>query len=266
MNPGSAKRACEAITQATYDWLEAEVATSSSPTDVNIVLNDYNAAIRGLRGGFEHDENFTWKKHQGHMDRLVLDYALFSSTSPDDKNFDRLAGKVMFDGLMEISGTYRNQCYTEAVGSHDYLNRRRKVIGIGIATCVHNRLTDLIPVNGDFTDARISTSGLGLQMEKTIEMGEETIKKLCSRVALGLDLGESGSRSAEKMIEAQYGWLKFTLDSLILVTKLKGGNLQAVPFLEPRSITEQSGKLHYPLDYDPAKGEKPYDWAEVLAA
>jgi hypothetical protein len=74
---------------------------------------------------------------------------------------------------------------------------------------------------------------------------------------MGQDLGQPGSRSAQEMMDAQRQWLDFTIDSIVLAAKLKRGDLGAVPFWEPISITEQTGSLYYPL-------REPIGWAEVM--
>ncbi len=259
MISGKLQPSSEAISEAVYDWLEAEVATSSNPEDVNAVLNDYTSAIAGLHGGFEHPKNFTWNKAQSHISRLNSDFEIFADTLPNDKYYDKIAAKIIFDGLMQVSGSYRNQCYVEARDAEDYIERRQKAIGLNIANTVRNRLIDLVPQSGDFSSAKISVESLGERVKQVSQLGETAVKRLCSRAALGYDFGTPGSRSAQEMISAQYNWLNFALDSLILVAKYKDGDIAAVPFLEPISITEQSGSLYYPL-------AAPVNWAEVLAA
>jgi hypothetical protein len=166
------------VSDVIYDWLAAEVASSSDPTDVNAPLDDYKKAVEGLEGGFDHKSNVTWKKHSGHSDRLIADFNNLASSSPQEKYFDKFAAKLEFDDLIEVSGTYRNQCYAEASSQEDYLRRRRQVIGISIKNVVKNCLTDLIPMNGDFTDARISIEGLAKRKDETIQAGDRVIENL----------------------------------------------------------------------------------------
>lgn len=246
--------AVEPISGAIYDWLAAEVASSSDPNDVNTILDDYETAIEGLKGGFDAEKNFTWKKHRGHMDRLPIDFENLASTPPEDSAFDWFAGKVIFDGLMEISGTFRNQCYVEGISPEDYMERRQKIVSISVGNTVGHRLIDLVPMDGGFDDARISLEGMSKRLEDVIDVGSGVIKNLINIMTLG----EDTTSAAAEMVAGQYEWLKFTVDSLILVTKLKHGKLATVPFLEPRSISEQSGKLWYPL-------AEPIDWAAIMS-
>lgn len=247
------------ISTVIYDWLEAEVETSSRSDDVNSVLDDYNKAIAGLRGGFEHPHNFAWNKLNAHISRLegwVQDY---SEIAPDDKDFDKFAVRVTFGGLMQISGSYRDQCYIEARGPEDYLERRRRVTGINLTEGVMNNLTRRLPENGQFADAMIDLEELDRSRDTVSNLGERAVKVMCSRAAMGLDLGQPGSRSAKEIMDAQRLWLDFTVDSIVMAAKLKNGDLGAVPFWEPISITEQSQSLYYPF-------REPVNWAEVMAA
>jgi hypothetical protein len=245
----------EKISSVIYDWLSAEVASSSQPDDVNSVLDDYDKAIEGLEGGFEHKYNFTWNKHSGHMDRLTADYNNLASVTPEDQIFNQLSAKFIFDGLMEVSGGYRNQCYAEAESQEDYTERRQNVIGVNIANIVKNCLNDLIPYGAGLSEARISIEGLEAKKDAAIKTGSTAIKKLVSIMTLK----EDAERGAHEMINAQYSWLKLSVDSLVLVAKCKEGNLAKIPFLEPRSIGEQSGKIWYPF-------QTPLDWMDVMSA
>lgn len=245
----------EQISAVIYDWLTAEFVSSSDPADVNAPLDNYQAAREGLAGGFDHKTNFTWGKHNGHMARLDIDFEALASAEPKDAGFDKFAAKLVFDALMEISGTYRNQCYAEAESQEDYMERRRQIIGISIGETVRNRLIDLVPMDGGFAEARISIGTIGKEKDETIDAGTRSIKEL---VRIMTDQ-EDPARGAQEMFKAQYVWLKLAVDSLILITKCKDGELAGVPFLEPRSIGEQSGKVWYPF-------REPLNWAEVMAA
>lgn len=249
------RSSAEPITRVLHDWLAAEVASSSDPSDVNAPLDNYEDAIKGLQGGFDPGTNFTWDKHEGHMMRLPLDFNLLAGSSPQKNEFDKVAAKVKFDALMEVSGTFRNQCYVEAQNQEDYMARRRRVIGISIGNIVTNRLIGLVPMKGGLAEARISIEGLSREVDYSIKAGTDSIKKLISIVMMGQDR----QRGMEEMAKGQYVWLRLAVDSLILIAKLKNGDLSKVPFLEPRSIGEQSGKLWYPF-------QEPLDWAAIMAA
>lgn len=242
----------EPITSVIYDWLAAEIETSGTPGDVNAVLDEYDLAVGSLA---RHSGSFTEGKHGGHMDRLRSDIGNLALFVPEDEDFDGFAVKLPFDALMEVSGSYRNQCYADAVSQEDYLEKRRGVIGISIGNTVRNRLTDLVPMYGGFADARISLESLSKQADETISLADDAIRNFADKMAEPADR----KAASREMATAQYAWLRLVMDSIILIAKIRDGDLAKVPFWEPRSISEQSGELWYPL-------REPVNWTEVMAA
>lgn len=246
------------ISSVIYDWLETEVETSSRATDVNSVLDDYDSAVQGLQGGFNHPTNYFWNKFGGHMDRLegwVRDY---SEISPDDKEFDKFAVKVTFAGLMEMSGCYRAQCYLASRSVEEYLDRRKKITDINLTEVIEARLAEWLPDSANFTAAKIDPPELGRSRQRIATLGEKAVKTVCTRATFGYDLGEPYSRSTDELRVAQAHWLDFTVDSIAVTAKQKGGDLEVVPFWEPISISEQSGSIYYPF-------REHIDWAEVMS-
>lgn len=240
------------VTGVCLDWLRAEVA--SSHVERNKVLDDYNDAIEGLKGGWDHPKNFSARKVESHIDRLGPWFEAFSMAEEDDYQ----AARIIFAGLMQTSGSYRNQCYVEAQDRADYLLIRQEAIGINLENAVGNRLRTFLPGTGDFSKARISLEDLDQRRQDAEAIGLRAVKAMCARVVLGWDLRKKDTRAAREAQNAQYNWATFTTDALTYVAKNRG-SLAEVPFLEPRSITDQSGAIHYPF-------KETVNWAEVLAA
>ncbi len=241
------------VTDTYLDWLSAEVA--SSHVERNKILDDYDDAIQGLKGGWDHPKNFSARKVESHIDRLGPWFEAFSLAQDDDYQ----AARIVFAGLMQTSGSYRNQCYVEAQDRSDYLVMRQDAIGINLENAVGNRLRTFLPATGDFSRAGISLEDLDQRRQEAEAIGLRAVKAMCARIVLGTDLHQRDSRAAREAQNAQYNWATFTTDALIYVAKNRGGTLADVPFLEPRSITDQSGTIHYPF-------REPINWAEVLAA
>jgi hypothetical protein len=241
------------ISAAVYDWLEAEV--NSSGVERNSFLDDYESAIRGLRGGWEHPQNFTARKLESHMDRLPLWYEAFALDPKDEYQ----AARLIFAGLMQVSGSYRNQCYIEATDAEDYIGRRRKIVGVNIQNIVRGRLNELLPKSGDFNYADLSVEAMEPGINEIAAKTRSEVSAVSYRLNIGYDLGVEGSVAAHKMQEAQSMWLGFTTDCIAIAAKIRMGELEAVPFLEPVSITDQSGKSYYPL-------REPVDWVQVLSS
>ena len=255
------------IGEAFYDWLEAEVITSSTEGDINTYLNDFTT-IRGgekdgikikgaLDGGWDDPKNYLARKLEAHNNRLPHWFEAYT-LAPDD---DYQAARLSFAGLMQVSGAYRDQCYMEAVDGEDYMNKRQQVIGVDIVQSVADRLRHILPKSGDFSLADVSPESFEDEMKRVSRIGELAVRKMCERARLGFDFSATDTPSSGALRVAQYEWLLLTTDAVALAAKTRGGRLEAVPFLEPRSISEQSDKVpHYPLRPDfPG-------WAEVMAA
>lgn len=238
----------EAISNAFYNWLDYEVASSSM--DKNIYLDEYDEAIAGLKGGLDHPTNYTWPKLQSHLNRLPIWFEGFRLTNPEDDEFDYQAARLTFAGLMQISGSYRNQCYVQSKDQDDYLNRRTAAIGFNIYRFVDQRIRYRLPYySDDLAETNIGIEDLNEQMKAVSKAGEFAVKRLCKRVEMGYDLQAEDSISALYMEAAQRMWLKFATDSVLLAAKIRDGDLAGVPFLEPKSISaDPPPKVFYPMN------------------
>jgi hypothetical protein len=239
----STKPASEVVSEALYGWLDAEV--KSSGQDLNSYLDDHTHAIDGLKSGWEHPDNSTAQKFISHMDRFPIWWEAFAY-NPDD---DYQAARIMFNGLMQVSGTFRDQCYLQASNNDNYLNSRADAVGVNIYRLVEERLKTLLPSPGDFTNADIDIEKLNEQRTKISDIGEFAIRRICIRANMGYDLEEEDSISVKYMELAQRRWLEFAVDCVAMYAKTRSGNLSAVPFLEPKSISAKPApKVIYPLD------------------
>jgi hypothetical protein len=61
------------------------------------------------------------------------------------------------------------------------------------------------------------------------------------------------------MKKSQINHIQLATDCVIMAAKLRRGELEAVPFLEPRSISDVSDNTYYPL-------RKRVNWVEVVAS
>lgn len=236
------ENATEQISSVFYNWLQAEVNSSMDENNRNSILDDYDSAIKGLKGGWDHKSNFTARKFESHIMRLPLWLEAYSYDPEDDYQ----AARLLFAGLMQVSGSYRNQCYLQARNPEDYVERRKDVIGTNMHNAVGVRLHTHLPSTGNFARANIELDDLEKRMQETIKVGETSVRAVCNRTKYGYDLGQSRSRSVNEMQIAQYNWLTFATDCLTHSVKVRRGNLADVPFLEAKSISDEP-KVYYPL-------------------
>ncbi|MBI4034436.1 hypothetical protein HY380_00895 [Candidatus Saccharibacteria bacterium] len=230
------------ISQACLDWLGQEIQNSSTSGDINAYLDDYVTAVEGLSGGWDHPKNYTARKLESHLSRLPYWFEAYSYDPLDDYQSARL----LFAGLMQTSGSYRNQCYLQATSAEDYIHRRTtRSIGINFQGFCQERLEELVP-DGRLSKARINLEGLGDHVSRAISVGEAAVRRVCNRVQDGQDLGKQTSASVMEMLMAQHVWSRLVIDSVIFAAKIRNGNLQTVPFLEPKSISLDP-KVIYPI-------------------
>ena len=235
----------ELIGSSFENWLVAEVNTSSTQGDVNTYLNDFTTAREGITGGYDHPKNYSAIKLRSHIDRLAFWFNIFEQEPTDEE----IAAKLIFAGLMQLSGTYRNQSYLEAKNAPEYAERRSKGIGIDTAAIVQNRLDLWTPSGAALDQVTITSEDLGKKIESVSKVGEIAVRRISMRGVWKYDLGETNSISSQYMQFAQKRWLEYTTDALILAAKNRGGDLTKVPFWEPKSISSTPPpKIKYPLD------------------
>lgn len=231
------------IGEVFYDWLQEEV--TSSGTDKNSFLDEYDTVIAGLKAGWDHPDNFAARKNEAHLGRLPVWFEAFKQ-DPDN---DYQAAKLAFAGLMLVSGCYRDQCYVQAQDAEDYIDRRGKAIGIPYDLAIKMRLQYLLPAKGELSRAHIDVDHLYQSMKAVSKIGETAINRLTTRVSEGHDLKAESSPSVTQMKYAQLEWFNFATESVILFAKMRGGFLSAVPLLEPKSISaDPSPKVIYPFN------------------
>jgi hypothetical protein len=233
------REAGETIAQTFEDWLRAE--DISSGIDRNTVLDDYERDLPGLKRGYD--------------DR----WEAFMTTPPEHSKYDEMTAQISFYALKRVSGTYRDQCYLQAadpeIDPDDYINRRQsRAIGVNnLPAVVNARLATHFLANdwdkeADFATASIDISELDRTRQKAIRIGDEAVKTMCARVAEGKDLHQEESESVREMLDAQYNWLTLAIDCVTLAAKIRRGDLAAVPFLEPKSISaDPPPQVIYPL-------------------
>jgi hypothetical protein len=176
----------------TFDgWLNAEVR--SSAVGVNEYLDEYTTAVRGLRGGYSHPDNFTARKNESHLGiRMPQAWEAYKVTQDDETdvyNRDHQSGFLMFTPLMQVSGTFRTQCYLEASSPEDYLARRHsRPHSVNMEHLVGERLAMWLPEPGNLAEASIDIPKLGRQIEIVAAVGRKCIETMCEQTGQNLDL------------------------------------------------------------------------------
>jgi len=260
MNNASSQ--AEQIADVFEDWLKAEVVTSGeginsfldAPTDEKL------ADIRSRMGKPTAEAgNWVLAKYESHTGRIESNFwPAFEATPLDHPQLDRSIAQLKFEPLMQISGTYRRQCYLEAASGADYMLRRENGVGIDLEKVIFEQLQKYAPA-GRLDEATISMQGLKRSLDNAILGDSINIRSIIAHAAKGVNfMGIEDSLPARGAKKAQINWAQAATDCVIMASKLRKGELGAVPFWEPISITEQSGAIYYPL-------RERINWVEVLA-
>jgi len=232
------------------DWLNDEVR--SSGIEANAYLDDYDKAVEGLKNGPGHKFNYLASKHASHVEvRLPSAWQAFNESLEKDIYEEReyQSAYLMFTPLMQVSGTYRAQCYMEAADVGDYMRRRLlRPAGVDLWQVAARRLDKWLPEPDNFGDSTITVEQLGLSLERASKIGGRVVSEVCQRAERNFDFGIEGSATARVLKSAQIEWASLAIDCITLAAKQRAGQLEAVPFLEPKSISaDPPPKVIYPL-------------------
>lgn len=228
-------------------WLKKEVG--SSATGRNRYLDDFDEFRQSLDLPYNDHRNTLTQKNHSHYNRLVLWSGLFAEYDDlDDSQKERVVAQQLFGAQMFLSGIFRIQCFLQATDQEDYYKQRLEghYIGIDLERTVSDRLAELfetIPGPTDFNKP------MSLQELKhhTLAMNEQQrhcIKDLCENGSQGA--AQEGSPAATAMTDVQKGWVDLIVDYIAFAASDGGGDLSTVPFLEPKSISDDP-QIYYPF-------------------
>jgi len=238
------REAGQVVSTAFGNWLRAEII--SSGVERNQELDRYDKMVAGLKLGYEDEKNLSVQKHRSHVfNRMPVWWEAFITTPPNHPKYDEMAAQIGFNALMQVSGTWRMQCYEQAADAEDYLRRRQsQPMGFDPTAAVTDRLATHLSAGtwedtADFQKENnyIDINKLDHRRQRAIRVGDRAVRTICERVAV--DLGQERSKSVREMLDAQYNWITLTADYVTLLAKVKDGDLMAVPLLEPKSISAE---------------------------
>ena len=256
----------ENIASVFDDWLKAEVVTSGESRnkyldpqggDPEKIGAKFRLIRAQLAKPYDDDKNWAAQKDKSHQQQRVPLWAeFFEATAEGHSEADWYAAQAMFAPLMTVSGSYRTECYLSSYSAEDYTDLRARGIGIDIEEAVSKSL-EKQEVKKSFTASTITFSGLKRAYDYAYAQTEANFRALSARIGRPSVGYDPYTRSIQGMRESQFRHIQLATDCVIMAAKLRHGELEAVPFLEPVSITDQSRLTHYPL-------HEPVNWLEVL--
>ena len=235
------------ISTVIQDWLQAEKL--SSLVDNNAGLNRHDTYVASEVRAWDDPENAFTQKSLGHYNRLRQRTSELSEESVGDK----FIALQMFDALMTLSGHHRLQCVVRAKDQEQYMGLRYNTpsFGLNIPERVEKRLSEQFhkfPRQKDLSQRVVGLSDLKLMATTANENRLGLMRELFDGKRI---FGTRRAIYAGRLVASQALWLDTAVDHIVYAAQEHDGDLQQVPFLEPKSIT--FAEMVYPL-----AGEPPY--------
>lgn len=239
----------ELMSNAINWWLTQEVIESDFGR--NAYLSEFNKRRGDFYIPYDEDLNYMFQKAKSHHNRLVTWIRQYSEDElwRDDWH----TAKLTFAPLMQISGSYRKQCYLEADGPQDYLRRRLLAgpTGINVHSAVAEEIEDPTTVAMISTDpadrlARITERTLDVNDQNVVL--QRAIHEWAAQRILPSDgpIASPDDEPVVAMIKSQKLLTGLLVAHIAVAASFRDFNYAKVPFLEPKSISDVS-KVIYPL-------------------
>jgi hypothetical protein len=167
--------------------------------------------------------------------------------------------RQIFCGQMSLSGLFRAQCMLQATDQEDYYHRRidGDCTGIDLESTVDKRLSGLfggaVPDAEDFGKPRIFLPEL---VRQTKDANRRQLRNMQYLHEAGRHhMSQQHSPVIEKLIDLQVFWTNLIVNYIGFAAGERDGQLGFVPFLEPKSISDDP-QVYYP--FMDAEMEKQY--------
>jgi hypothetical protein len=221
----------EAISAVMHGWLAEEIRSSGEGK--NAVLDDWDTFIQSGVA-----------KAKSHYDRLWSRTSQFQAL----KSRDKFIALQIFDAQMGMSGAFRTNCRVMALDQADYLAKRygNSPLGIDIGKQIDERLYrhfGRIPSSEDLRMARVLPETLISSTHDTNQLRLSTIQRISQ--AEDIDSPAKKINSSSRLIRLQERWMDLAVDYVVFAAQQRGGDLAAVPMIEPKSITDAA--VYYPF-------------------
>ena len=241
----------EAIADGLEHWVMKEVG--SSFVGRNHVLDDFRDWRGSLSLPYDDPGNFNARKNKNHHSQLInwTNGLVEFYDGLTDEQADYMLARQMFRAQMYLSGLFRVACFMRASDQEDYCRRRldqRDHVGLDVdprtpITDRLYRLYDYVPDSDGFRP-KLTLPDLAA---RTLDLNEEQrdyVKEL--HVSGRGDIGEEESPTIDMIIGMEKKWIGHLVDYIAFVASERGGHLAAVPFLEPKSISDDP-QPYYPF-------------------
>jgi hypothetical protein len=240
----------ELIASGMEDWLKKEVGSSAMGR--NAVLDNFKEWHASLLLPYDAPGNVNAGKNKGHYGRLInwTDGMVEGYDDFSQEEADYMLARQMFCAQMYLSGLFRVACFLQAKDQEDYYRRRmeqRDHVGLDIDSrqAITSRLYRLYDYIPDESFRPVLT--LSEVTSRTLELNDEQrdyVREL--HISGKDDIGKEKSPTIDAIHNMEGKWVSHLVDYISFVASERGGQLAAVPFLEPKSISDDP-QPYYPF-------------------
>lgn len=241
--PGSTERVADVLQQ----WLADEIVNSDGGR--NAYLSEYQDRRNDLFKPFDDQTNNQAQKAKSHYSRFIQWVRPYKEF--DFRSDDWFAARLTFASMMNVSGSYRKQCFFESSDEADYLQRRyERPVAIDVHSIIANELSpDSLQVVSEMDE----DERLDHIIERSLRVNDESLHLHSSVHSWAMkhrkDSGSIATAEDEPvaaMKQAQTLWAGLAAAHIVVAASFRDGDLARVPFLEPKSITDVT-EVNYPF-------------------
>lgn len=181
-------------------------------------------------------------KHANHHNRQRF----WGQALIEEPGNDYLTARHIFNALMQVSGNSRMMRWLIAKNQAEYdqLKVADNIVGIEVEPVVAS-LIKTKQMAGDSASMVVTSAEESHQQSMDAFVDKEaTIHYIYERAPN--DFGTSHSPSLARLATTQELWVGVVADSILMAAGYRGGELEAVPFLEPKSISDDP-QVYYPF-------------------
>jgi len=221
-------------------WLQAEIQTSDAPNSPNRYLSSYKEQISRWHEQLGLGVNFFLEKKMAHAGRFLPHSAGFMGAFLDSPQDEEAYARLLFAGLMRLSGESRELAVVSAHDQQTYETYRSLY-------CSPAKLAQDIRRQND-SGKHITPEGIEMSARlNIIDRILPSIDFIINRVQKPKELGNKDSPLANHIQGLREGVISFCLDLTDYGIQTFGA-LEKVPTLEPFSISDDPEII---LPFDP---------------
>lgn len=178
----------------------------------------------------------------------------FINKNPEGLHDDYVAGKFILYSLMFVSGGFRTQCFLQASSPDQYEDLRfgrNDMVNGATGISIHQVLSEVVDPDRVLINPNNSVDRLLRTSTEANELIFGAHQVIYPWFKANPDRAHAALHQDEEPVQAmlvcQEAGLALAASHILVAASLRDGDLTAVPFLQPKSITDASRTPLYPF-------------------